>query len=219
MPHRPYTGRHEAHLGRLVRRWAEHPKQSDRIARGICKTFEKDLAVLITDFKSFSEWTERYGIIHFLSLIERARRILDPMVDAYRGRLLKWEADSLFADFVNPCDAVHCAVAMNLALEAYNRSAPADRRLLLCSGIGYGPVLETERDCWGSQVNRASKLGEDTAREHEILLTAEAYAAVRKDRSLRFARISPVVVGRLKIATYQVLYRGPGNDPETRVYT
>ncbi|MBI3099601.1 MAG: adenylate/guanylate cyclase domain-containing protein [Planctomycetes bacterium] len=213
------AGPREARLGRMVRWWAERPKQSGRIAADISRRFEEDLAILITDFKSFSEWTERYGIIHFLSLIERARRILDPMVDSYRGDLLKWEADSLFAVFPSARDAVHCAVAMNLALEAYNRTAPADRRLLLCSGVGYGPMLRTERDCWGSQVNRASKLGEDTAREHEILLTGEAHAAVRGDRTLRFARVSPVIVGRLRITTYQVLYRGPGTDPETRVYT
>jgi adenylate cyclase len=47
----------------------------------------------------------------------------------------------------------------------------------VCAGIGYGELLMAGREgLYGDEMNRASRLGEDTANPREILLTEEAFA-------------------------------------------
>ena len=62
----------------------------------------------------------------------------------------------------------------------YNTKRPNNEHILLCLGIGTGMMLRIgEHDVYGEEVNSASKLGEDTAKPWEILVTN----AVRKSCS------------------------------------
>lgn len=69
-------------------------------------------------------------------------------------------------------DALTAAIAMQDACRAHNVGLPAEEHVLLCIGLGYGRVLRiADVDLYGVEVNATSKLGEDTARAHEILAT------------------------------------------------
>ena len=47
-----------------------------------------------------------------------------------------------------------------------------EEKVLLCVGLGFGRMLRIgDTDVFGAEVNAASKLGEDTARPSEILVT------------------------------------------------
>ena len=68
---------------------------------------------------------------------------------------------------------------MMAAVEAGNADAEPDMRMHVAIGVGYGPTLYVSGvDVWGDQANRAFKLGEDIAEPGEILVTAEARAAM-----------------------------------------
>ncbi|NUN50980.1 MAG: hypothetical protein HUU15_19410 [Candidatus Brocadiae bacterium] len=118
-----------------------------------------------------------FGVLHFLTLIASAQPILDGIVRAHRGTVLKWEADSLFAKFPSAGPALQAAVEMNLALAKRNTGRPEGEHLRLCCGIGYGPMFQCGHEVFGAQVNRAAKLGEDLAEEEEIFVTQEAVTA------------------------------------------
>jgi len=66
-------------------------------------------------------------------------------------------------------------------------SGASRRADLLCVGIGFGDVLRIgDSDVWGREVNAASKLGEDTAKSVEILVTEPlAPLSLRQVDSLR----------------------------------
>jgi class 3 adenylate cyclase len=75
--------------------------------------------------------------------------------------------------------AFDCAVAMQHATFAHNATRPADEHVLLCLGLGWGDVLLIgDEDVWGREVNVASKLGEDTAKAGQILMSGAARAAL-----------------------------------------
>lgn len=75
--------------------------------------------------------------------------------------------------------AVACGIAMQKACSNMNERRKPEEQILLCLGIGYGRILRIgESDVWGREVNSASKLGEDTAKPYEILLTAAAKEAL-----------------------------------------
>jgi hypothetical protein len=91
------------------------------------------------------------------------------------------------------------------ALADLNRGRPASERLAFSFGIGFGEVLDLGHDLLGLEVNLASKLGEDTARPGEILLTPDAARTLppplaRRLVPLGVARFTsrPMPVARLK---------------------
>lgn len=163
----------------LRRRLAEgeDPVAVDRI---ICNVFEAEAAVLITDSVGFTRKTREKGILHVLSLLLMHQDLLAPVIEAHNGKLLKREADNLFAVFDTAENAVRAARAMHQALAGYNAGVDEDRQVEICVGIGFGTVVRLSGDAFGDQVNQASKLGEDTAKGGETLLTPEAHAAVRE---------------------------------------
>lgn len=141
----------------------------------IWKIFGERRAVLITDMSGFTLRTDKFGITHFLSLIHRMRALAEPVILDHDGFLLKAEADNLFVLFRDIPSALLCARALHIAAGSYNLDTDADDRIHFCIGIGYGDILLIgDDDAWGAEINRAFKLGEDTARAGETLLTPDA---------------------------------------------
>ena len=132
---------------------------------------------MFTDLVGFSRHVERFGILHFLQIIHEHRKLLLPIVEEHDGLLVKQEGDSFLILFRRPERAVACAQKMQRACGLYNERRKPEEQIVLCVGIGFGRVLRIgDTDVWGKEVNAASKLGEDTAKGNEILVTE----AVRK---------------------------------------
>jgi len=165
-------------LRRLLDQRNEHPERLAEIDRAICDRFTRTLAVLVLDMSGFSRLTHRYGIVHFLAMIQRMHRVVLPVVSApqHAGRLLKLEADNVYAVFPDAPLAVDAAREVQRKLAAANQVLPADWDLHVCIGIGYGDVLAVGDDeIYGHEMNLASKLGEDVGCGGETLLTEAAY--------------------------------------------
>ena len=95
---------------------------------------------------------------------------------------MKAEADNLFAVFDDVPAAIECARAIHAGLDTANRFLPDDWDLHAGIGIGYGALLVVDHaDLYGSEMNLASKLGEDVAKRGEILLTSSARAQLPVD--------------------------------------
>jgi class 3 adenylate cyclase len=149
-------------------------------------------AIVFTDTDDFTLRVERDGIVHFLMTFDRAVRALRPALAALGGRIVKVEADSLLLLFPDLRAACRGVDAIERALRAANRRLPADESLVFSYGIGFGPVLELERDVFGIEVNLASKLGEDCARPGEVLLTEQAWTALPPSLARRAERCGQV---------------------------
>jgi len=162
------------------------------IDQKIWAMFGETWAVLCSDMSGFTRRTEEFGITHFLSLIYEMRRLMKLVILNYNGLTIKTQADNLFVIFRQPEQAVRCAIEMHHAAGRYSESKTVDYQIAVCIGIGYGQVLKLgDEDCFGSEVNRAFKLGEDIARAGETLLTPSAYEALRDVEDLSFIHVSP----------------------------
>ena len=74
---------------------------------------------------------------------------------------------------------MRCAIAMQHACQNLSARRKPEEQVLLCVGIGFGRVLRVgESDVYGAEVNAASKLGEDTAKAWEILVTGAMRDAI-----------------------------------------
>lgn len=168
----------EGRLWKLIEKRAEPGADTATLDRRIFDLFGEHWCIMFTDLSGFSRHVAEFGIIHFLQVIHRHHKLVLPLIEDHDGLLLKIEGDSLLVLFRRPERAIECAVHMQQACKAYSADKSPEDQVLLCIGIGFGEVLRIgDSDVWGREVNAASKLGEDTAKSGEILLTMAAKQA------------------------------------------
>jgi class 3 adenylate cyclase len=170
-----------ARFEEMLRRRGVSAKGNPVVEREILENFQDDCAVLILDSSGFTRLTQKYGIIHFLSLFLALRGVVEPLFKPHHA-IGNWaDADNIFAIFPTAKFAVECALAVQEAVRASNEPRSADDRLDVCIGVGSGKMLRVGKtNIFGDEMNLASKLGEDVAGPGEILLTDHAYEEVRE---------------------------------------
>jgi class 3 adenylate cyclase len=195
----------EVRLWKLIEERTRVPAGSAEMARidqRIWDLFGEQWAIVFTDLSGFSRQVAAFGIIHFLQVIHEQKRILLPVVAEHDGILIKVEADSLMILFRRVDNAIRCSLRMQATCGRYNESRPPEHQVLLCVGVGYGRILRIgDYDVFGQEVNAASKLGEDTAKSGEILLTSAAKEAA----------------GALEGTSYEDIGAVPGSDRNYRL--
>jgi adenylate cyclase len=193
------VGASEDRLSRLIAERMAPGADKDRIDARIWDLFGEEWAIVFTDLSGFSRNVETFGIIHFLQTIFESERILVPVIDANDGILLKIEGDSMLIIFRNPQKALRAVAGMQAACLGYNADKSEEERVLLCAGVGYGRVLRIgDADVFGKEVNSASKLGEDTAKAGEVLVTQGVVDALPAGASFKFTGLndSPAAIGK-----------------------
>ena len=151
---------------------------------------------MFTDLAGFSRAVADFGIIHFLQVIYEQKRLLLPVAADHDGILIKVEADSFLIIFKRPDRALQCAIEMQHACQKLTHRRVPEEKVLLCVGIGFGRILRIgDSDVFGQEVNAASKLGEDTAKADEILVTAAVRDAVGQPAGLKFDELNEPVPG------------------------
>jgi adenylate cyclase len=166
-------------LDNLLAELNQYPARHDTIEKQIRDAFEHRVAILALDMIGFSRLTIEYGIIHYLAMIHQMVEGAAPAVKGNGGKIIKQEADNLFAIFDTPGQALEASLDIFRAFDAINSVVPTERDIFGSIGIGYGETLIIGgEDMFGSEMNLACKLGEDLAEKKEILLTPEAFAAL-----------------------------------------
>ena len=188
----------EDRLEQLIVARLAHGADRKALDARIWDLFGEEWAVMFTDLSGFSRGVAEFGIIHFLQIIHESQRILVPCIDRHDGILLKSDGDSLMVIFRTAQGALACAIAMQAAARDYNDDRPPAEQVLLCVGLGFGPMLRIgDHDVFGAEVNAAAKLGEDTATANEILVTGAVREAVAEaiPAGVSFERIDTVPPG------------------------
>ena len=164
-------------------------------------------AIFVLDMSSFSLFTRKYGIVHYLSMVRRMQLTVEPIIEAYEGSMIKFEADNCLAIFPDTLPAIRAAVAMQLAFDASNLLTSDEFDVRIACGIDYGKILIIgNEDCFGDAVNRACKLGEDVAAAGEILVTQDAMNRVQPNTDIKRHAVNISVSG-IAIPAYAIEYR------------
>jgi adenylate cyclase len=196
------------YLDRLEKLLEERLKpgaNKDEIDARIWDLFGEKWAVMFTDLSGFSRYVSEFGIIHFLQIIHESQRIFSPCIDNYDGVLIKMEGDSMLVLFRKASKAIQCAVEMQRVAKEYNQDKSDAEKILLCVGIGYGKILSIgDQDVFGAEVNAASKLGEDTAKAWEILVTDSVADTIQGMTDISLEKIDTIPPGAKQ--AFKVIY-------------
>lgn len=195
----------EERLEYLIQQRLKAGSDKDQIDQQIWDLFGESWAVMFTDLSGFSRSVEKFGIVHFLQIIYESERLFFGIIRDHDGIVVKSEGDSLLVIFRRPEKALLCALDMQQRLKTYNQGLSAEEQILLCVGLGYGSILKIgDFDVFGSQVNAASKLGEDTAKPWEILVTDAIYKNAGHVAEVEFEPIEYIPPGAN--SAYKVIY-------------
>jgi class 3 adenylate cyclase len=199
------TGPGRARLQALLKEYNEYPERQQEIDAQIHEEFCKEVAVVVIDSCGFSRTVRQHGIVNFLARLERLERMIAPMIDAHGGRLLRAEADNLFALFGDADSAVEFAAEVQRNVGIANDPLPAASEIYVAIGVGFGRMLLIDdNDVFGDEMNVACKLGEDLAEQGEVLLTADAFKALKKAASWTFES-SSVRISGLDLALHKLV--------------
>jgi adenylate cyclase len=157
--------------------------ERDRIEQRLWHGYGMEQAVLVADMSGYTRLTWQYGVVHFLAMMRRFRRLSAPLVERHGGHVMTFLADNCFARFDSVDQAIDAAVALNRACAADSSGLDAERRIGVACGIDFGPLLVPGGGAFaGAPVNLASKLGEDVALPGEILVAEAAFARCASPR-------------------------------------
>lgn len=189
-------------------KYAEATTESGRekIKNQLWKSFGAQKTVLVMDMSGFSRLTQKYGVVHYLSMVHRMQLVTQPIVEQHAGEVIKFEADNCFAAFDQALDAVRAAIALNIAFAALNIFTEVEFDIRVSIGLDVGDVLLVGGpDYFGNPVNCACKLGEDTAAPGEILVSEAVYQQLPPEAGLRGEPVQVAIAG-LELRAYSLLY-------------
>jgi class 3 adenylate cyclase len=189
---------------RILDAMLEHPERAAELTAQLYAACQRRKAILVLDMCGFTRITQERGVLAFLLMIRRMRRLCEPCFERHGGELLRAEADNLFCFFDSAREAVAAAREVQAGLARANASLPADDQLLCAIGIGYGDILWLSGcNAHGNEVNLAFKLGEDVAHGGQILLTEAAFAALGE--AAPCATKSEAVISGVKISYFALV--------------
>lgn len=139
------------------------------------------LAILNLDLTGFTTSAMQMGSLPALLRIFDAQKVCIPVVREFRATFIRIFADDIVALFESPAAALDASLEIHTRIHAFNRSELSGPNPPEASiGIGYGDVYDVGPNrAMGAEMNRASKLGEDTACGGEILVTEGVHAELK----------------------------------------
>ncbi len=177
---------------------------------------QRDIAaVMFTDMRGFTALMQSDEELT-LQLLDLQRRLADPLLEKYRGRLIKTIGDAFMVEFRSAIDAVRCAIGLQQALHDHNVAVPAERQLHIRIGVHMGDVMRSGDDLLGDTVNIAARV-EPLADADGIAMTQAVYEQVRNrlEQTIEAQGIAQFkgVTGDTPLYRVLLPWSVPGNAP------
>ena len=140
------------------------------------------ITLLFTDVEGSTDLRTRLGDEAADALLRSHEGLVREQVAKHGGREVKALGDGFLVAFVSPRKAISCAVDIQRALDARNRSSEGEVRVRI--GINAGEVSEVAGDLFGAAVNAAARIA-GKARGGQILIAnvVKDLAGMRPDLS------------------------------------
>jgi class 3 adenylate cyclase len=156
------------------------------------------LTFLFTDLKGSTELYQRVGDLAAFDLVRAHFRVLNEIVAAEAGAVVKTIGDAVMATFSTPDRAISAALRMRDAMRRLNDGRNAED-LLLKIGIHEGPclavVLNDRQDYFGQTVNIAARV-QALADSVSILATQAVVAYPQTSNLLKSRGLEPMAETR-----------------------
>jgi adenylate cyclase len=167
-------------------------------------------AILAADVVGYTRLMELDDAGTLAALKQRRKDILDPIIGAHYGRIIKVMGDGVLVEFGSAVNAVACAIELQRRMATANANLPADHQIVLRVGINLCDVIVEGSDLYGDGVNIAARL-EALAEPGGILIAGAAYDQVKNKINARFEELGSQTLKNLRdpIRVYRVALDTP----------
>src|SRR5436190_867915 len=118
------------------------------------------------------------------------KTLVDPVIAAHRGRIVKTTGDGILVEFASAVDAARGAAELQLVMATQNTNVSQDERIDFRIGIHVGDIILDENDIFGDGVNIAARL-EGIAEPGGICMSDDAQRQIRGKIDLSFEDMGP----------------------------
>ncbi len=132
-----------------------------------------NLTFLFTDLKGSTELYDRVGDLVAYDLVRAHFRVLNEIVAAEGGAVVKTIGDAVMATFPTPQQALAAALRMRVAMQSPDQqlgNAPLTLKIGMHAGPCLAVNLNDRQDYFGQTVNIASRV-QELASSHSIFAT------------------------------------------------
>ena len=150
-------------------------------------------AILAADIVGYSRLMHADEVGTLAMLKGHRKELIDPMIAAHRGRMVKTTGDGALVEFASVVDAVGCAVAIQRSMVSRNASLSEDKRIVFRIGINVGDIIIDGDDIFGDGVNIAARL-ETLCEPGGLCISRAANEQIRGKLSLAFADLGEQTV-------------------------
>lgn len=144
---------------------------------------EKEIhAILFADIAQSTQMYERHGDTLTQKLIAGCFELLNGVIKAHHGRLIKTIGDEIMCVFPTALDALEAARKMPEAMEKVSIPGVVGHAITpsLYIGIHFGSVIAEQGDIFGDAVNVAARMV-SLAKQHQIIVTQKFVEALPPD--------------------------------------
>jgi len=170
-------------------------------------------AIMVADVVGYSRLMEADETGTLATLRERRKAVLEPVVKAHGGRIVKVMGDGVLVEFASAVNAVQGALELQKKMAEANEGVAEGRRILLRIGINLGDVIGEGSDIYGDGVNIAARL-EPLAEPGGVVISGAVHDQVRGKVDVIFEDAGtqqlkniamPVRVSRVRAGAQKVL--------------
>lgn len=115
-------------------------------------------AIVVADVVGYSRLMEADEAGTLAALKQRRAAILEPVIKAHGGRVVKLMGDGVLVEFASAVNAVKAALELQGKFAGANDGVAEDSRIVLRIGINLGDVIGEGSDIYGDGVNIAARL-------------------------------------------------------------
>jgi adenylate cyclase len=134
------------------------PPRPRPIVTGSVPVERRLAAILAADVVGYSRLMGADEVGTLRQLMAHRRELMDPMIAARRGRIVKTTGDGILAEFPSAVEAVACAITIQQGLASRNEAVSEESRLAFRIGINLGDIIVEANDIYGDGVNVAARL-------------------------------------------------------------
>jgi class 3 adenylate cyclase len=170
----------------------------------------RNLTILLTDIKGFTDKTSRKSRAEIQTLLSRHNELVLPVLKGRGGTLVKTMGDAFLMTYESPTDAVLAGVEAQAALRAYNVGKRAADRIEIRVAINQGEVNLVDGDIFGEPVNITARI-EAVADAGDVFFTEAIYLAMNK-REVPSSEVGLLQLKGIpeKVRVYRVRPEQPG---------
>jgi TolB-like protein/class 3 adenylate cyclase len=147
-------------------------------------------AVLAADVAGYSRLMGRDEERTLAGLKTVRKALVDPIIAAHRGRIVKTTGDGMLVEFASAVDAARGAVEIQRGMAGRNADIPQDARIEFRIGIHVGDIIIDDNDIFGDGVNIAARL-EGIAEPGGVCISDDAQRQIRGKVDIVFDDMGP----------------------------